>query len=328
MFLMMSNSESALPPAPPLPLMDAFLREVQQGRIPDVTLLQAHHHSCPPSPRPPWDLRAFLTGSNKHGDTPFLVAARAGHVTLLEVLHRQHSVPLEQRNADGKTALHEAAQNGRDWCIQFLAGQGVVVDALKRADWTPLMLACTKGRLATVRWLVGCGASLELQNKDGWTPLHIACRHGNQDIVRFLLDVHPKCWNTVSKNGRTPLHTAALHGNLETAQLLWQRGSYSAESADSCGVAPLMDAARGNHVPLMVYLLDTCQAGLAGMDVLGRQALHHAAQGGAGEAIQCLAGRGAGVNDSASINSLTPLHYAAKLGRPGSCHSSTPQGWG
>lgn len=116
--------------SPPSPtLVNAFLREIQQGRLPDVTQIQRHSN---PAPLP---LDAFLTCSNRHGDTPFLVAAREGHVTLLEVLHRQYGMPLEHQNVDGKTAMHEAAQSGQGRCIAFLVSQGAKVDALKRADW-------------------------------------------------------------------------------------------------------------------------------------------------------------------------------------------------
>ena len=61
------------------------------------------------------------------------------------------------------------------------------------------------------------------------------------------------------------------------------------------------------------YLLDEYGADLAVADVLGRRALHHAAQGGAGEAIRCLVTRGAEVNQGVSVNAITPLHYAAKV---------------
>lgn len=96
-------------------------------------------------------------------------------------------------------------------------------------------------------------------------------------------------------------------------QLLHQRCSYSADSADSCGVRPLMDAAHGNHVTVMVYLLEAHGASLEVADILGRNGLHHAAQAGAGEAIECLVMKGADINQGASVNSITPLHYAAKV---------------
>lgn len=120
-------------PPPPAALVNAFLREIQQGHLPDVPHLLGLH-PCSPN-QPPLTLDALLNSSNKHGDTPFLVAARAGHTSLLEEMHRQHGVPLEHGNFDGKTALHEAAQNGQDQSIQYLVRRGAKVDPLKKADW-------------------------------------------------------------------------------------------------------------------------------------------------------------------------------------------------
>lgn len=85
---------------------------------------------------------------------------------------------------------------------------GATIDPLKRADWTPLMLACTKRNLQVIRHLIENGANLRLENKDGWTSFHLACREGDKEIVNYLLDVDGSVWNNVTKNGRTPLHTA------------------------------------------------------------------------------------------------------------------------
>ncbi len=60
---------------------------------------------------------------------------------------------LNVKNSEGKTPLHEAAQFLQFDVVKFLidqngdrnVGQNVVeIDALKRADWTPLMLAATR----------------------------------------------------------------------------------------------------------------------------------------------------------------------------------------
>ena len=74
--------------------------------------------------------------ANKHGDTPFLIAARHGHWELLRKLFAEHGVSLEHTNTDGKGALHEAAQNGHTSCANFLIQAGACVDCLKRADWS------------------------------------------------------------------------------------------------------------------------------------------------------------------------------------------------
>ncbi len=105
----------------------------------------------------------------------------------------------------------------------------------------------------------------------------------------------------------------ALHGNLDVMQLLHECCAYDADSADSCGVCPVMDAARGNHVGVVKFLVETWHIDLSKEDILGRHGLHHASQSGAGEVIDYLVSAGADVNLTASVNAISPLHYAAKV---------------
>ena len=107
----------------------------------------------------------------------------------------------------------------------------------------------------------------------------------------------------------------ALHGNLEVVKILHERCTYDVNSADSCGVCPLMDAARGNHMGVVTYLVEVWRADSFSADILGRRALHHASQSGAGLVIRYLVAAGADVNEPVSVNAITPLHYAAKVRR-------------
>ena len=116
-------------------LVQAFLKAVQHGSLPDPNRLCERLHT-------PYDSGARLLRTadlamcvGAHGDTPFLTAARHGHVQLLRRLRVEFDVPLEHSNADGKTALHEAAQASREECVAYLTQAGSKVDSLKRADW-------------------------------------------------------------------------------------------------------------------------------------------------------------------------------------------------
>jgi len=96
---------------------------------------------------------------------------------------------------------------------------GVEIDPMKRADWTPLMLACTKQDYVIVKFLLDHKASPVLRNKDGWNSFHLACREGNASIVSYLLSRDPNLLQSKSKNGRTPLHTAGRHNESTVCSL-------------------------------------------------------------------------------------------------------------
>ncbi|XP_075553422.1 ankyrin repeat domain-containing protein 16-like isoform X5 [Dermacentor variabilis] len=217
----------------------------------------------------------------KSGDTLAHVASRCGSLKVLRFICKEVNclTLLESQNHDGKRPLHEAAQSSRLDVVQFLIHQGCQIDPLKRADWTPLMLACTKNHLEVVQTLVARGANTNLRNKDGWTPFHISCREGHVRIMSCLLDMFPDAWNTSSKNKRTPLHTAgmclcrtcckikqecqvkSLHGHVQCVKLLLSRGCYLPDVADNCGTTPFMDAAQADQVAIMDCLAELQKVG-------------------------------------------------------------------
>ena len=224
---------------------------------------------------------------SRSGDSALHVAARAGHPGVLEVL-LAHGLGAEVRNLEGKTALHEAAQAGNLAAVSVLLNAGAEVDAIKRADWTPLMLACTKqDNTEVVQKLIEAGAGVGLKNKDGWTAWHLAVRTGDMNLLRLLLAVSPECWDTVSKNGRTPLHTACLAGHADVLDLLLSTPGQSGyiNAADSCGNTPLLESARGSHPDCMLRLKQQPELDLAVRDSMGRGVGHVAVQAGA---LQCL----------------------------------------
>ncbi|XP_064277716.1 ankyrin repeat domain-containing protein 16 isoform X2 [Passer domesticus] len=227
------------------------------------------------------------------GDSLLHHAARLGHRDVLEFLVLEIGMDMEVTNGDYKRPLHEAASMGHQECVSFLLERGASVDCLKKADWTPLMMACTRKNLGVIKTLVEHGANPLLRNKDGWNCFHIASREGHPEVLQYLLDVSPSCWDTESTTGRTPLHTAAMHGCSQVVELLLERCQYKPDSRDSCGVTPFMDALQNGHVGIARLLLDKHQEGhghtihtllslgadLQAKDGKGRSALHVASAG-------------------------------------------------
>eukprot|EP00062_Callorhinchus_milii_P006623 gi/632947759/ref/XP_007889211.1/ PREDICTED: ankyrin repeat domain-containing protein 16 [Callorhinchus milii] len=254
----------------------------------------------------------------KSADTLLHHAARHGHAELLGYLVGELGMDPELPNTDYKRPLHEAASMGHPRCLRYLLATGAKVDSLKKADWTPLMMACARRNLEVIRDLIESGANPGLKNKDGWNSFHVACREGDPAIVRYLLEVSPGVWDTRSKISRTPLHTAALHGCLEVVEILLRRCQYVPDARDSCGVTPFMDAMQNGHIDTAKLLLEKHKANVAVADKLGALSLHRASVTAQDVALCFLVrGQGVDVNQRATSMELTAVHYAAKEGHAG-----------
>ncbi|KAM8972140.1 ankyrin repeat domain-containing protein 16 [Pelodytes ibericus] len=251
----------------------------------------------------------------RSGDTLLHYAARHGHRDILSYLVEDLGMDVEVLNSDYKRPLHEAASMGHQDCVLYLLNKGAQVDCLKKADWTPLMMACTRKKLNVIQDLIEHGANPMLKNKDGWNCFHIASREGDLSIICYLLDVWPGIWDTESKIKRTPLHTAAMHGCFEVMDVLLERCNYEPDCKDSCGVTPFMDAVQNGHLCIAQLLIGKKKVCHTSVDKMGAQALHLAAVTGQNQSIQYLVSDlGVNVNEKTTLAQLSALHYAAKDG--------------
>ncbi|CAH2275523.1 ankyrin repeat domain-containing 16 [Pelobates cultripes] len=251
----------------------------------------------------------------KSRDTLLHYAARHGHLNFLTFLVDDLGMNVEVLNSDYKRPLHEAASMGYRECVLYLLNKGAQVDCLKKADWTPLMMACTRKNLDVIKDLIAHKANPMLKNKDGWNCFHIASREGDGAIISYLLDVCPEIWNTESKIKRTPLHTAAKHGCFEVVEVILERCDYDPECKDSCGITPFMDAVQNGHLLIAQLLINKKKVCHTAVDAMGAQALHLAAVTGQNQSIRYLVSElGVDVNEKATSAQLSALHYAAKEG--------------
>nr|CAI5817866.1 unnamed protein product [Callosobruchus analis] len=248
------------------------------------------------------------------GDTIIHCAARLGFVDIIDFLLIQLSPKsVDCKNKDDKTALHEAAQFSKSFVCEKLLEHGADVNALKRADWTPLMLACTKtyikDTIRTIQILLQHGALVNCKNKDGWTCLHLVSREGNVEILKLLveygLDIKAK-----TKNGRSAVHIAALHGHLEVIRLLLDMG-LDIEERDKCGSTALQESILGGHTVICKELLKR-KANVHVRNKADYNLLHLAASEGHLDLVRFLVDDlKFDVNDS-NRDGLTALHCAAR----------------
>ncbi|EZA47517.1 hypothetical protein DMN91_002932 [Ooceraea biroi] len=258
-----------------------FLRACENGDIQRVETLVERHKIR--------DWSDFRHSAS--GDTPLHMAARTGKLNVVKYLCECFDMPgfvINVTNKDMKRPLHEAAQFAQDDVLKYLLEKGALVDALKRADWTPLMLACTKTGPSACRCiaaLLAANANAHLRNKDGWTPLLIACRAGDDNAVNLLLKHLPRCINDRSNNGRSALHIAAFHGHEVVIHSLVASDRSLLNAQDSSGSTPLHEAMKSENLNAAKCIMHL-GADFNLVDNLGQTILHVAALVGNVEAVE------------------------------------------
>jgi len=114
-----------------------------------------------------------VNAQDAQGKTALHEAARWGHRHVVEYLLEQ-GAQLDLATAEGSTPLHLAARFGQDDVVQYLVEKGAVVNVQDNDKDTPLMLASGAGKVSTVRLLLGLGADLTLRNAIGRTAQDLA----------------------------------------------------------------------------------------------------------------------------------------------------------
>ncbi|XP_033212359.1 ankyrin repeat domain-containing protein 16-like [Belonocnema kinseyi] len=272
MFGKMLDSESNL--------SKQFLRACQKGDLSQIRRLGSENIKD-------WSIIRHASS----GDSPLHIAAREGNLEIVKSLcsdWKDQKCTIDVVNLEMKTALHEASQFSRTAVVEYLIEKGANLNSLKRADWTPLMLACTKrGSEANscVQALLKANADLSIRNKDGWTAFHLACRSGDINIVNLLLKYSPECIEAGSKNGRNALHIAAFHGCKPLIDLLVSKNSKLLDSRDSSGSAPLHESVKSKCFEATKSLIES-GANIAAVDDAGQNILHIAASVGNREIVE------------------------------------------
>lgn len=129
-------------------------------------------------------------GGTRKGSTPIILAARGGHIKVVQTLLKYQVNP-NSTTIDGKTALMFAAQHGYVDTAEVLIKSGAEVNSRDKASYTPLMLAAEKGHLEMVKLLVKYGADVKLVRTPGSydTASYLATVAGNIYISQYLVTI-------------------------------------------------------------------------------------------------------------------------------------------
>eukprot|EP00162_Nutomonas_longa_P007810 comp18051_c0_seq2/m.31560 comp18051_c0_seq2/g.31560 ORF comp18051_c0_seq2/g.31560 comp18051_c0_seq2/m.31560 type:complete len:160 (+) comp18051_c0_seq2:32-511(+) len=144
---------------------------------------------------------------------PVLIdAAAVGDIEKVKNLLNSQ-VDIHTKDAQGYTALHHAAGNGKLEVVQMLILYGADVNARSFGDnVTPLFWACDSGFTQVAQLLIASHADVDLPTSSGRTALHVVSSKGFEPLVSLLTDSHANP-NAVDDNGETPLFYAINAGH-------------------------------------------------------------------------------------------------------------------
>ncbi len=180
-------------------------------------------------------------------DAALLVSsAEVGDVAALRRL-LDAGVPVDSRDARGRTALLAATHADRIDAARLLIERGADVNAKDEMQDSPFLYAGAQGRLAILRMTLAAGADLKSTNRYGGTALIPAAHYGHVETVRELLKTRIDI-DHVNRLGWTALLEAIILGDggpahTEIVRLLVAHGA-SVQRADAQGVTPLAHAER------------------------------------------------------------------------------------
>lgn len=127
--------------------------------------------------------------------------------------------------------LHKATEVGDiDTVVQTLKDYPGCVDARNPRGRTALHEAACNGRVAIVKILFEYGADINARSYTGYTALTFATESGSVEVIMALIERRAdlnaaSTSEQVDLRGHTPLHRAALRENLASVQLLAAKGA-------------------------------------------------------------------------------------------------------
>ncbi|MBE6417359.1 MAG: hypothetical protein E7033_02710 [Akkermansiaceae bacterium] len=246
--------------------------------------------------------------SNEQRNSAVIEATIANTPEVLRLLITKGG-DVEADSATGDKALHIAAANGYDACMDVLLSYHANVNATNRQGETALLQAVQQQRRTCISKLLEIGANADSLSKNDLSPLGIAAKDGQADIVAELIR-HGANVNLYAGN-RTPLMLAAASGQQECLRLLLDAGAQITAAPDNFCTA-LHFAAEKGHTACVETLL---QAGAAvnAANNNSETALHIANAYGYQECLTALLQGGADPNQRDGAD-FTPLHTATSKG--------------
>lgn len=232
---------------------------------------------------------------------------RAGHECMEEILQilLEANADIEIANDLGITPLMSAASSGSPKLLQRLLERTPQIDRTDIYGSTALMIAVEKDDLQSVELLLDAGANPFHQNRDNLSVADMALSRGGA---------------MVEKIASAQLLHAARQGNLEQVVELRGKGVLIPGDQQELYLKLLVDVIYKESVDAdqqiaLVKAFAATGVDLHALDSDGMSPLVHAAQHAPVAVVQALLEANANPNLGLGVNAISPLEYAAGMGR-------------
>lgn len=158
------------------------------------------------------------------GAESIVAAAEAGdRATVISLIGRR--VDVNERSADGTTALHWAVYHGDADLVRRLIRAGADVRAVNDYGVAPLAEAAERADVRILKLLLDAGADVESPNPEGQTALMTVARTNRVEAAKLLIRRGANVNARESWRGQTALMWAAAQSQPEMVRLLIQHGA-------------------------------------------------------------------------------------------------------
>lgn len=178
---------------------------------------------------------------NKLGDTPLLLAARAGKFDILKyILKKVPGIIRQDKSFLGDTALMIATFNNDFPMVRYLVEEEKFdPNCRDNKGFTPFIAACANGYIELMAYFrFVAKVDVNIRGFDKQSAAHRAAYYGNLQVLIILENYTEIRLNQPDKRGNLPVHYAAMNNHFSVVRFLMSKDSKMLQKRNKAGISP------------------------------------------------------------------------------------------
>eukprot|EP01080_Neovahlkampfia_damariscottae_P000072 gene72-4321_t len=247
--------------------MNPFLFSCKNGKLENVQYLTSDQYPL------------MIQSKNGFRDTGLHLAARRGHVKVVEYLLTVPNCDKSYKNTKAETPLAVASQYGHFDIVKLLIASKLDINQELKGDKfkkTPLHHSVMNGHFEISKYLLLNGFDPNSVDTSNNSVVHYAAAFGYADILN-LLSLAGGAINVVSDWSTSPLSVSLIKGHLKTSNIILKDPTVDVNFVDNENktmLHQLLEKKEGNFDRQIKYLIDEKKAKTDILTVDGTSILH------------------------------------------------------